>query len=724
MPEIQKVYHVRKEKKIGLVGKINLRLKQNKSKRKKARISSANEKEKLQEMKRIAQEAQRQALKEEKALLKEEQTKAREEKRIAKQLEKQRKARDKKILQEAEAHEKELNKAYKKELKEENLRLKKLEKEQRERLKRNETIRESNRARFKEEHKVKNNLSWNQRNENTSYNSLTRAEKRRIDKTKHEEFMRKERIKEAERKADEAIERERKKRAGLTPWILLREKFKRLLKVYSFRNLQETINTYGYSYSFQEFIITALLVVIGVSAVAWISQLRNIYLYTIIIVATLSIPFLIYSYFRQLYNTQRFEMVQSYLSNILPIFMQKPKYRYAVDEIRDLSADHMKKTITKAIDYIDTNTDDPDVVKTSMDFIETEYPNSRVKAVHKLMRDIENGNSENYSDICENMFVDVEGWIRRVYNFQKELKGRRTSLLMLCALSVVLNTIFTYMYGTSEVFDGFTDKKMYQICTFIFVLATFFVASLILTKLHGSWLVDDALDKHEEEKIRNYNYIQTHDGSAKPSDIVIAFMGIFAGVVMLLFMDNKIGLAVMAFGAFFAVREKMVLKSKTDSIGKSLMIEFPNWLRGVVLDLNDMTVVSSIEKSMKNCSYMMKKELERFFEMYNEDPTSIRPFSSFLEAYKLEDVQSSMKILYTLQSMSKEEINKQVSSIIQRNQELLAKTEQLQNQESLGTAEMLGYAPMMLLTGQLIMSMVLMFIHIMEYMDTITSTIG
>ena len=143
-----------------------------------------------------------------------------------------------------------------------------------------------------------------------------------------------------------------------------------------------------------------------------------------------------------------------------------------------------------------------------------------------------------------------------------------------------------------------------------------------------------------------------------------------------------------------------------------------------MLDLNDMTVVSSIEKSMKNCSYMMRKELERFFEMYNEDPTSIRPFSSFLEAYKLEDVQSSMKILYTLQSMSKEEINKQVSSIIQRNQELLAKTEQLQNQESLGTAEMLGYAPMMLLTGQLIMSMVLMFIHIMEYMDTITSTIG
>lgn len=155
--------------------------------------------------------------------------------------------------------------------------------------------------------------------------------------------------------------------------------------------------------------ITAGLIVIGVSIIAYISQLRRIYLFTVIAVATLSIPFLIYNYFRQLYNNQRFEMVQSYLSNIIPIFMQKPKYRYAVEEIRDLSADHMRKTITKALDYIDTNTDDPDVVKSAMNFIENEYPNSRVKAVHKLMRDIENGNSENYSDICENMFVDVEG---------------------------------------------------------------------------------------------------------------------------------------------------------------------------------------------------------------------------------------------------------------------------------------------------------------------------
>lgn len=147
---------------------------------------------------------------------------------------------------------------------------------------------------------------------------------------------------------------------------------------------------------------------------------------------------------------------------------------------------------------------------------------------------------------------------------------------MLCALSVVLNTIFTYMYGTSEVFEGFTDKTMYQVCTFVFVLATFIVAALILTKLHGAWLVDDAIDKREEEKIRNYNYIQTHDGAAKPSDIVIAFMGVFAGAVMLLIMENKIGLGVIAFGAFFAVREKMVLRTKTENVAKNLMIEFPN----------------------------------------------------------------------------------------------------------------------------------------------------
>lgn len=135
-----------------------------------------------------------------------------------------------------------------------------------------------------------------------------------------------------------------------------------------------------------------------------------------------------------------------------------------------------------------------------------------------------------------------------------------------------------------------------------------------------------------------------------------------------------------------------------------------------------MTVVNAIRESQKSCSYCMAKEIDKFFEIYDENPTSIKAFNDFLKEYKLEDVQASMKVLFTIQSMSAEEIKNQVAMIINRNQELLTKTETIRNQDALGAAEMLGYAPMVLLTVQLLMSMMLMFLHIMEYMDMIMAT--
>lgn len=487
--------------------------------------------------------------------------------------------------------------------------------------------------------------------------------------------------------------------------------------------MQETINAYGYSYSFKEFALQAAAIIAAVLIISWFSELRGNFLLIMVVLAVATIPFLLYAYFKQLYGVQRFEMVQTYLSNILPIFMQKPKFRYALEEVADMSNGLMNKVILHSLEYIDTNTDDENVTRTAMDFIETEFPNSRIASVHKLMLDIEQGNSENYTDICENMYIDIEAWIRRVYNFQKELKSRRTSLIMLCAMSIVLNTMFVYMYGTSEIFDGFTTSVMYQTTTFIFLAATFLVAILIITMLHGAWLVDDNTKKNEDYNNDCYNYIHTHDGKPTKKSYMNAGFAAFAAIVATIVTKNKVCLAILLLSVMALMQDKMKLNSKRSTVKHVLTIEFPVWLRGVALDLNDMTVIVAMEKSMNNCSYIMKCELEKFFEQYAENPTSIRAFNDFLGEYQLEDVQSSMKVLYTIQSMSKEETQKQVTVIIQRNQELLAKSEQLQNEDSLGMAEMLGYAPMVLLTAQLIMSMVLMFIHIMNYMNEITSAI-
>ena len=533
------------------------------------------------------------------------------------------------------------------------------------------------------------------------------------------EYNRAEKLRKEQVEAARKAEAKRRKRMGLTFRRRMEMKFRRLAKIYSFKNLRDTVNTYGYSYTFNEFVKQAMGIVAVVTGIAWISEVRGVYLGFLIIASLLSVPWLLYSWFNQMFNNKKFEMVQSYLSNILPIFMQKPKIRYALEEVRDMSNGQMQVAIDHAIDYIDTSSDDEDIMKTALSFIETEFPNSRICSVHKLLLDIEEGNSNDYNSICENMYVDVESWIRRVYGFQKELKSRRTSLVILCIFSLLMNCMFTYMYGTSEIFDGFTARGVYQVCTSVFIFLVLLTAALIMTQLHGSWLVNDSSDKEEQANADAYSYIHSHRPVTKKQDVMCAIMLVFAGIILTFGMQNKMALVLFPFAAIFAMRGKMTWNSKRSRVKKALMLEFPVWLRGIALNLHDMTVVNAIMESKKTCSYGMAKEIDKFFEIYNENPTSIRAFNEFLADYQIEDVQATMKVLFTVQSMSREQIQTQTAMLINRNQELLTKTETIKNKDSLGYAEMLGYLPMILLTIQLLMSMVLMFMHIMEYMNDI-----
>ena len=578
------------------------------------------------------------------------------------------------------------------------------------------------RAQRKEEKKNVRILDAKERTRSRQLNEELRAQEKIRAKEleiQEAEYKRREKLRKEQAEMARKAEALRRKRTGETFWWRLEKKLRRLAKIYSFRNLRDTVNTYGYSYSFNEFAKQSLAIVLVVTVIAWVSQIRGTYLIFLIVASMLSVPWLLYSWFNQMFNNKKFEMVQSYLSNILPIFMQKPKIRYSLGEVRDMANGQMQAAIDHAIDYIDTSSEDEDMMKTALSFIETEFPNSRICSVHKLLLDIEEGNSEDYTPICENMYTDVEAWIRRVYGFQKDLKSRRTSLVILCLFSLLMNCMFTYMYGTSEIFNGFTERGLYQACTSIFIFLVLLVAALIMTQLHGSWLINDSSEKEEQENTDAYMYIHSHRPKTKKQDVICAVFLVMTGIILMVGYQNKAAAVLFPFALIFAMRTKLTWNSKQSRVKKALMLEFPVWLRGVALNLHDMTVINAISASKETCSYSMAQEIDKFFKIYDENPTSIRAFNEFLAEYQIEDVQATMKILFTVQSMSEKEIQNQTVMLINRNQELLTKTETIRNKDSLGYAEMLGYAPMLLLTMQLLVSMVLMFMHIMEYMNDI-----
>ncbi len=487
----------------------------------------------------------------------------------------------------------------------------------------------------------------------------------------------------------------------------------KVMKHYSVKNLKTRINKYGYKYSTKDFIIEALIILAVIYIIALLSRLNTTCILILIVLTLILIPFLISAWFYQSYSVKRFEMLSDYLSNIIPIFTQKTKIRFTLGELFTLTSGDMKKAVGKAIKYLDNTNDDPEIFKNALKIIEDEFPNSRVKSVHKIMLSVEAQNSVSFIDVCTNMYEDIEKWLKRVYSFQKELKNRRIKLLILCITTLLMNCVFVYLYVSNEYFVGFTYSWIYQVSSLVFIASILVTMTIVLTKLNGEWLISD-MDINKDEKIKN-DYLYFKNGKKKINvvDIIIFILSLLAAVYLLLFIDQKLALLPIMLGVMVLIKKPMKYKRIYKRLTRALTIEFPIWLREISLTLNNLTVLNAIEYSQNMASFPLRSEIRKFLDDSKKDPTSIKPYNEFLIDFDLEDARSSLKVLYAISSVGKEDIKNRVSSLIDRNQEMLDKAERLKNEDSIGAVEALGYLPIAFFSIEMLVSMFSMFSYMM-----------
>lgn len=492
---------------------------------------------------------------------------------------------------------------------------------------------------------------------------------------------------------------------------------KRWFKKYSLKEIKNDIHKYGFSYSTRDYLLQSSAIMLTIAAVAYFSRLSSHYIGILLLMGLAMTPFLIMAWFKQMYNVSRFAMLTDYLSNIIPVFMQKTKIRYTLGELADLTNGKMRSCIHEAIIYIDTTKDDPELERNALRLIEKEFPNSRVKSVHKLLLSVENMSSINYQEVLGNMYRDVEQWIKRVYLFQKELKDRRNKLLLLCALTLLMNCIFVYIYVKNDYFAGFTASFLYQLSTLLFIALILLIVTLILTRLNGEWLIDDLIKSDEAKLKAKYQLYQNHNFQVGAVFILLsAICGLLAGF-FLIKKEQVAALGLLVLSAIILFEKKRKYRAAFTKIAKTIEVEFPLWLREIALNLNQLTVLNAIENSINTVSFPFRQELRAFLKEAKQDPTSIKPYNRFLEAYDLEDGRSSMKVLYSIQNLGKEEMRNRISSLIERNQEMLAKSETIRNNDSIGGIEFIGYLPIMVFSAQMLVSMFAMFAYILSSMS-------
>lgn len=479
-------------------------------------------------------------------------------------------------------------------------------------------------------------------------------------------------------------------------------------------DLQKSINKYGTNISTKNFLLEVFGIISGIIVISFFLKLKTIYLVSVLVISIIIIPLIVFAWCKQLASAKKFTLLTDYLSNVIPIFMQKSKIRYTLGELSSLTSDAMKEAIDKAIEYIDKTKDDPEMSKNALKFIEREFPNSRVKSINQFLVSVEDLNSTTYKDVANNLYEDVESWIKRTYTFKKDLANRRNKLLILCVITLLMDLMFVYVYGTNEFFTGFTDNTFYQVTSTIFVVSIELICALILSKLNGEWLINDLEREDEEKRKKKYQIYKAGVTKLNLIEILLSCIFIGLGIYFYLSQNSYLCYALFIVAIILLTQKTRSYNNARRYINKCLTIEFPIWLREISLSLGSHTVLNAIENSINTVSYPFRKELRQFLKEANKDPTSIKPYNDFLIEYDLEDARSSMRVLYAINNVSKNDMRLRISKLIVRNQDMLAKSESIRNEDSIGGIEALGYLPTVIFSLQIVISMFIMFYYMLN----------
>lgn len=499
-------------------------------------------------------------------------------------------------------------------------------------------------------------------------------------------------------------------------------RLKRFAESYDIRMLLDEVNNYGYSYSFKNFALASIGFLAAAAFIAWYMGLQTMYVMLLCALVILMVPIVIRAQFRQLYQIKRFDMVTGYLDNIIPIFKKTPIITTAWAECIDLLDGEMKEAVQKAYNRVMTNTDDPNVLQTAFSIIEGHFPNSRIHSVHQMMYSVETKNTKNFASAVDNIWLDVRSWIMRTTGFQKELKDKKSQLTLLSLLAMAAGCFFTIIYGSSNFFEGFEDNVVYQVSTFLCMSALLIVMCVFQVKLSGKWLLDDKTVHTNDKAVKSFNYVLANEDKplVRTMDKILGVVCLVGAVACYIFTKSlPLTILCVLLAYMLYSQNRRLFASKSMDVSKFLEQEFPVWLRDISLNLQTLTVINAIEASKATSSPIMCYHIDKLLDELAKNPASIKPFNDFLDEYKMEGVKSSMKVLYSLQTLDKDEMQGQISSIIERNQSLLEKSERLRNESSISGIKLLGFIPIVVFIVQLVVNMFLLVTVLLNLMSNV-----
>lgn len=386
------------------------------------------------------------------------------------------------------------------------------------------------------------------------------------------------------------------------------------------------------------------------------------------VITTLLMPMLYKEEKKKSYYKKKFEDLISYMEQMCYSFKKSGKIRPSLIDAQKISDGEMKEIIEEVIVNIDSKMNE-DIYEQALKILEEEYYCKRLISLHEFIIKIEKqgGEFEEYINI---ILSDIKEWSDRTELFRRDIDRIRRNVLISIGATLLTCGFMAYLIPKEY---SFTGNIVYQISSMIIILIMLVIYIFVYKKLNIDWL--------KEESFLNPEMVDKYyDLIMKSQNEKIKFM------------------------------DKLSINKVKKRMRREISKVFPDWLRQVALNLQQQTIQSSIENSYDDAPYILKRPIRHLLIDFEEYPIGIEPYDNFLQELDMPEIQSSLKMFYCINELSKEETYKQTNAIIDRNNKMLKQAEEMKNKDRIGLAGTLSAGPMMVGVVKIIIDMVLMIL--------------
>lgn len=322
---------------------------------------------------------------------------------------------------------------------------------------------------------------------------------------------------------------------------------------------------------------------------------------------------------------------------------------------------------------------DGEIARRGFEKIEEKYSSRRLVMLHDFLCEAEKmgGQREQAVDI---LLEDLQMWKSRTSLYQKKKSFIRIETLIALVLAFIMCYV-SKLLTPEELGFRLSDTMFYQIVTTIVFCGFIVILSVIWKKLTGSWL-DEREKMDAKEKERQQKQYEMIKGRRKSKKI-----------------EHRLA--------------KRICKRQVER-------DFPYWLLSITLFLQTDSVYQAMKNSINKIKGIFAAEVEELLANIYEHPNLLSPYTAFFRELSMPEVQTGMKILYSVNQNGYEDSKKQLDFLVSQNNQLMDRAESNRYENQTAGLSMLKHLPMMAASIKLLADLINLLILTMGSFQNLT----